>query len=146
MSMNKTSWIKLYRQELTVRLKSLNDQEFRLLIHYASLAGWDVRHPNFGTFRKTVRDLKDEQLPSWGIGKISRITNSLIEKGFLSRLKNSRICVKYYWLYRSSQPTAEQAYQAIEQNIPISEQGVLKSQQTELDNMRSGLTDMLKIE
>lgn len=113
MKTNKTSWIRLYRQELTVRLKNLNDQEFRLMIHLASLTDWDIRHPNFGTLRKTVRDIKDEQLPSWGIGKISRITNNLIEKGFLSRLESSRICVKYYWLYRSSQSTAEQAYQSL---------------------------------
>ncbi len=88
------------------------------------MADWDRKHLNFGTFEKTIKEIRSEQLPNWSTGKISSVINLLVRKNFLTRIDKSQIRVENYWLYRSKPMKAEQAYCLVEQGVQPTEQSV----------------------
>lgn len=146
--MNKKGYIFLHREELKTRLKDLKDSEIRLLLCCALMADWDKKHKNFGTFEKTIREIKAEQLSSWSTGKISNTINSLITKKFLTRISSSRLRVENYWLYRANSKKAEYAFQLLEQDIQPTEQGVQEFEQKivqELEKSKAEITGKWKL-
>lgn len=129
--MKGSSFIVVYRKEISLRFRDLSDQEFRMMFCCTSLADWDRKHMNFGTFEKTIREIKSEILPTWSSGKISTILNSLINKKMITRIGKTRLRVEHYGLYRSRPKEAEEFFRRIERSVQSTEPTV---QNTELDD------------
>lgn len=155
--MKRASYIRLYRQELSVRLKGLSDREFRLLLVYASLADWDMKHKTFGMVKKSLREvLDDEHMPKWSLTKLSIVTGLLVKKGYISHAGKNRIKVEKYRLYRADEDEVAVFYDKLEQGavpnteeiVPIPEQSVTKTEQThisEVDDEKAKLAQRLSV-
>ena len=139
----KASFIKLYREELTIRMRELSDREVVLLLHCMVQADWDKKHGSkFGTFEYRVREIKSDLLPYWSIGKISTVMNSLLDKGFLQRISRSRVRVALYGLCRATVQEAETAYSLIEQGVQPTEQNVQNHEREVLSNIRKRVMEV----
>jgi len=143
--MSEAGFIRLYRKELTVRLKNLTDRELRLFLVFATLAGWDHRNKRtYGIVRKSYREIKAENLSKWSIGKISEVSRKLIGRGFIERIKPAHIRVNYYWLFRANIDKAEQGYQLVEQGIQPTEQNIREYEQGRNENLKAEKENIVK--
>jgi len=120
--MKKRSFIKLHRDRLASNtVKYFSDAEFRLMVIFSSVAGWDPRQKeNYQTIKKGLRTLKTDDLPTWEISKLSRIIKQLIIKKQVHRIGNSRIKLG-------------EAVPVLEQSVPIIENNVLNMEQDSIN-------------
>jgi hypothetical protein len=86
-------FIKLYND--TIKKEAfLSDQEWRLYLVLLRLRGWDRKYEkSYKKVRLTIRELKNEYLPNWAIGKIDLYITNLIQKGFIKKLGRSNFLV-----------------------------------------------------
>lgn len=143
---NYPGFIRLYRYIALIDRKGLTDQEYRLLDIYACLVSWDIKNTErFGIVADlTIRDIHDEHLPDWSIGKISGVIRSLIKKGRLARLPKKRMRVENFWIYQAKPPQAEQAFQLIEQGIQPTIQNVQLAEQNQREILRNGMSKVIE--
>jgi len=129
-------YIRLYRYLALEYKKSLTDPEYHLLDIYACLVRWDKKDAvRFGTVDNlSIRDIRQDYLPKWSTGKISTTTNSLIKKGFLTRLPKKRMRVENFWIYQAPVQQAERGFQLIEQGIQPTEQNIQLAEQKQQDD------------
>lgn len=123
------SFIKLYRYQLDL-MKKLSDSEFRLLVIFMSLAGWDPRHEKkYGIIDKTIRELQIDHIPSWkSTGKFSKVTRKLISRGALSKVGTRKIkLAPSLSSVKQKLPVDEQKVSPEERNVPNEEQNDTKS-------------------
>lgn len=111
----------------------LTDPEVRFYHVYLRTVDWDVKHKEtFGFSDISLRDLKKHYLPNWSIAKMSGVRRSLIKKGWLEMKAGGQIGVKNYYIYRlKSVQVAEQCIQQMRQGLPIDEQLVQFSEQSD---------------
>jgi len=88
------SYITVYRQYFLEWKKVLSDQEVIFLEYYAMTSVWDVRYESFGVSDKLNKEIAVDL--NCSAGKVSEVTNSLIEKGFLERIRQSELRVTDY--------------------------------------------------
>lgn len=143
---NHPGYIRLYRYIALEYKKTLTDPEYRLLDIYASLVRWDKKDPSrFGTVDElSIRDLRQDYLPTWSAGKISMTINALIEKELLARLPKKRMRVENFWIYQAAIQQAERAFQLIEQGIQPSEQNVQLAEQKQLNDFEKAKRDLIE--
>ena len=88
------SYITVYRQYFLEWKKVLSDQEVIFLEYYAMTSVWDVRYESFGVSDKLNKEIAVDL--NCSAGKVSEVTNGLIEKGFLERIRQSELRVTDY--------------------------------------------------
>jgi hypothetical protein len=69
----------------------LKPREVVLFLHYKAMADWDIRHKNYNTVGKTLREIRTEKLSSWSVAKICDSRQILIDKGLLIPIDRSRV-------------------------------------------------------
>jgi hypothetical protein len=138
-------YIKQYRYDFLMRLKSLTDQEMRLYQTHVLLANWDRK--NKETFGKiiglSVRKIREKYL-KWSVGKISDTRKSLVLKGFLKPLPEGGYLVENYWIYQASARQAEQAFQCDEQGIHPTEQNVRENEQGQVNELKQSKDNLVQ--
>ena len=139
------AYLKLFKKELTYDyLKNLSDSEFRLLIIFRALAGWDPKYPeNLDVVKKTIRAIQKSHLPKWkSPSKASRIINQLTKKKIVSRLGNGLIKLEKY--VAEDVLEVEQSLEVVaEQDIPMSEQDYLGIEQEVSDSERERVSQLM---
>jgi hypothetical protein len=129
--MTNPSWIKLYKEELKFLSNHFKSNECVLFLHYRSIMDWDERHKNFGTAKKTIREMKRDQLPSWSIGKIWMVRKRLIQKKLLIKMADNRYQV------------AENKFQFTEKAIRDPEKNVREDEEDKIDKTKQEISDHL---
>ncbi len=90
------SYIVVFRQYFLEWKKVLSDQEVIFLEYYAMTSIWDVRYESFGISDKLNKEIALDL--NCSTGKVSEVTNSLIQKGYLKRVGRSKWGVANYAL------------------------------------------------
>lgn len=142
-------YIRLHRFIALEYKKKLTDAEYRLLDVYACTVYWDrKKYPElFGkVIGLTIELIRKDHLPDWSVGSICRTTNSLIRKGFLTRLKEPKQCIRVenFWMYQASVPQAERGFQLIEQGIQPSEQNIQLAEQKQQDELQNRKAEIIE--
>ena len=98
--MKKLSFVQLYRPELARLVRNLDEREIVMFLVLIVNAGWDPRHKNhYGKVNKTFREIKDEFLPMWSVGKIFNAITKLKEHGFVEVYSKRCFLINYIWIY-----------------------------------------------
>lgn len=98
-TMKLRGYLKFSREDIEVE-KDLSDRELRLLNLFVRIVDWDPRHKErFASARITVAEIHRSYLPHWCTGKIWEVTQMLINKGQILRLKDGRIQVVNFTHY-----------------------------------------------
>ena len=130
-------FIMLHRYDLFVRLAELTDAELRMYLVYVALAPFKSgQNRKAGIVDVTYKQLLAGPLRTWSGGSISRTMQTLIEKGFLGRVENSRLIrVNHYPLYQAKVKEMKLILSLMKPGVPLTEQDVLLAKQ----NMVCGL-------
>ncbi len=105
--------------------KDLSDAEQRLLLIYRCVCDWDHKHANFfGSSDISLRELKNDFLPGWCIGKLSGVRNKLVEKGLLRRVGRTKFSILKPEIFYGKIKDIEQSFQLAEQSVQSEEQTV----------------------
>lgn len=87
----KPSWKQLYDKELIEISNRLTPRDAIMFLNFRAMVDWDVRHKNFNTAKKTIREIQAERLPTWSIGTIWSAKKALINEGLLIPVGRSRV-------------------------------------------------------
>lgn len=133
------SYITVYRQYFLEWKKVLSDQEVIFLEYYAMTSVWDVRYESFGISDKLNKEIAVDLKCS--TGKVSEVTNSLIEKGYLRRVGRSQWGVANYAI-QFRPPPRKTKPPVVKKPEPI----VQKSEQTVRENERAVRQDEIVVQ
>lgn len=151
--MKKLSYIKLYRPELARLTKSLSEREITLFLTLVTHAGWDPRHrDHYSKVNKTLREIQQEYLPEWSLGKVHDVVTALKDKGFIEVAGKRTFLINYLWLYTATQKVIQTILSNPEHSAHLPKQIFQNSEQSvrtgELLNLRkqiNGLVDSKRL-
>jgi hypothetical protein len=110
----------------------LKPRDVLMFLHFKAMVDWDIRHKNYNTVRKTVREIKAERLPTWSIGKIWSAKKILLAEGLLVPVDRCRVRLN------------EKKVLYPELNVPITEQSVQEAGQNRIDEIKGQISDIVK--
>lgn len=145
MNMKKLSYIKLYRQEFTRLTKILTDREIVLFLTLITHAGWDHRHKDhYSKVNKTLREIQQEYLPEWSLGKVHDVITALKDKGFIEVASKRTFLINYLWLYSANQKTIYAIFSNPEHSAHLPKQIFQNSEQYVRTGEQLNLRNKLK--
>jgi predicted DNA-binding transcriptional regulator len=75
-----------------------------LFLTLVSHAGWDHRHKDhYSKVNKTLREIQQEFLPTWSLGKVHDVIAALKNKGYIEVSAKRTFLINYVWLYTAPQ-------------------------------------------
>jgi predicted transcriptional regulator len=145
--MKKLSYIKLYRPEFARLTKNLSERETVLFLTLVSHAGWDPRHKDhYSKVNKTLREIQQEYLSEWSLGKIHNVITALKDKGFIEVASKRTFLINYLWLYTATQKIIQAILSNPEHSAHLPKQIFQNSEQYvrtgEQLNLRNKLKDL----
>jgi predicted transcriptional regulator len=151
--MKKLSYIKLYRPEFDRLTKNLSERETTLFLALVIHAGWDPRHKDhYSKVNKTLREIQQEYLPKWSLGKVHSVITVLKDKGFIEVTNKRTFLVNYLWLYTATQKTIQMILSNPEHSVHLpkqifqnSEQSVRTGEQLNLRKQINGLAESKRL-